>query len=177
MTPTQTNEDFVYIPQVKRRPKITGVVKHTRLVCFTKTSATRQTESVQIKQDRPSNYRVSGKKIVERIKTTESIDSAEHRPTTQKWSPPSTPIPTHPPTPPGHSFSSHLSFNHKGRWGTDTSFLHFSLFSTALWDLAISRPVHSLMLSFHLFLCWPCPLPPFSVPCKMVLARPDKRET
>ena len=39
--------------------------------------------------------------------------------------------------------SSHLSsipFNREGRWGTTdgfpTSFLHFSLFSTALWDLA-----------------------------------------
>ena len=53
-----------------------------------------------------------------------------------------------------------LSFNHEGRWGiTDdfiTSFLHFSLFSTALWDLANSRPVHFLMLSSHLILCLPC---------------------
>ena len=35
---------------------------------------------------------------------------------------------------------SHLSLNREGRWGTTddlaTSFLHFSLFSTALWDLA-----------------------------------------
>ena len=34
---------------------------------------------------------------------------------------------------------SHLSLNCEGRWGTtddfETSFLHFSLFSTALWDL------------------------------------------
>ena len=53
----------------------------------------------------------------------------------------------------------------------------FFLFSTALWDLPNSRPVHSLMLSSHLFLCPPCLLPPFTVPCKMVLARPDERET
>ena len=70
--------------------------------------------------------------------------------------------------------SSHLSLNHEGRWGTTddfaTSFLHFSLFSTALWKLANSRPVHSLMSS-HLFLCLPCLLSPFNVPCKMVLAR------
>ena len=33
-----------------------------------------------------------------------------------------------------------------------TSSLHFSLFSTALWDLPNSRPVHSLMLSSNLFL-------------------------
>ena len=75
----------------------------------------------------------------------------------------------------------HQSLNSEGRWGTTddfaTNFLHFSLFSTALWDLPNSRPVHSLMLSSHLFLCPPCLLPPFTVPCKMVLARPDERET
>ena len=64
----------------------------------------------------------------------------------------------------------------EGRWGTTddfaTSFRHFSLFSTALWDLPNSRPVHSLMLSSHLFLCPPCLLPPFTVPCKVVLALP-----
>ena len=43
-----------------------------------------------------------------------------------------------------------------GRWGTThrtstTSSLHFSLFTTALWNLANPRPVHSLMLSSHLF--------------------------
>ena len=74
----------------------------------------------------------------------------------------------------------HQSLNREGRWGTTddfaTSFLHFSLFSTALWDLPNSRPVHSLMSS-HLFLCLPCLLPPFTVPCKMVLARPDEPET
>ena len=53
----------------------------------------------------------------------------------------------------------------------------FSLFSTALCDLANSRPVHSPMLSSHLFLCLPCLLSPFTVSCKMVLARPDERET
>ena len=52
----------------------------------------------------------------------------------------------------------------------------FFLFSTALWDLANSRPVHSLMLS-SLLLSLPCLLPPFTVPCKMVLARPDERES
>ena len=59
----------------------------------------------------------------------------------------------------------HLSLNREGCWGnTDdfaTSFLHFSLFSTALWDLANFRPVHWLMLSSYLFLCLPCLLPPF----------------
>ena len=77
------------------------------------------------------------------------------------------------PPPPHHH---HVSLNREGRWHTTdnfaTSFLHFSLFSTALWDLANSRPVHSLMLSSHLSLCLPCLLPPFTVPCKMVL--PDR---
>ena len=75
----------------------------------------------------------------------------------------------------------HQSLNREGRWGTTddfaTSFLHFSLFSTVLWDLPNSRPVHSLMLSSHLFLCPLRLLPPFTVPCKMVLARPDEWET
>ena len=80
-----------------------------------------------------------------------------------------------------HHHHHHQSLNREGRWGTTydfaTSFLHFSLFSTALWDLPNSRPVHSLMLFSHLFLCPPCLLLPFTVPCKMVLARPDERET
>ena len=56
-----------------------------------------------------------------------------------------------------HHHHHHLLLNCKGRWGpTDnfaTSFLHFSLFSASHWDLANSRPVQSLMLSSHLFLC------------------------
>ena len=80
-----------------------------------------------------------------------------------------------------HLISSLLSFNRERRWGTTdffaTSFLHFSLFSTAHWDLPNSRPVHSLMSSSHLFVCPPCLLPPFTVPCKMVLARPNEQET
>ena len=80
-----------------------------------------------------------------------------------------------------HHHHHHQSLNREGRWGTTddfaTTFLHFSLFSTALWDLPNSRPVHSLMSSSHLFLCLPCLLPPFTVPCKMDLARPDERDT
>ena len=75
----------------------------------------------------------------------------------------------------------YLSLNREGRWGTTdditTGFLHFFLFSTALWDLTNSRPVHSPMLSFHRFLCVFCLLSPITVPCKMVLARPDERKT
>ena len=78
-----------------------------------------------------------------------------------------------------HLISSNLSLNCEGRWGTKddftTSFLHFSLFSTALWDLANSRPVSSLTLSSHLISYLSCFLPPFTVPCKMVLARLDER--
>ena len=73
------------------------------------------------------------------------------------------------------SSSYHLSLNSEGRWGTTDDFA--PPFSPVLWDLANSRPVHSLMWSSHLFLCLPCLLPPFTVPCKMVSALPDKRET
>ena len=63
----------------------------------------------------------------------------------------------------------YLSLNREGRWGTTddlaTSFLHFSLFSAALWDLANSRLVHSLMLSSHLFFCLP-----FFFPLSLCLA-------
>ena len=80
-----------------------------------------------------------------------------------------------------HHHHHRLSLKCEGRWGTTddfaTSFLHSSLFSTALWDLPNSKLVHFLMLSSHLFLCLPCLLPSFTVPCKMVLARPNQRET
>ena len=68
----------------------------------------------------------------------------------------------------------HLSLNRECLWSTTndfrTSFRHCSLFSTALWDVANSKPAHPLMLSSHLFLCLPCLLHPFTVHCKMVLA-------
>ena len=66
-----------------------------------------------------------------------------------------------------HDHHHHLSLYREGHWGTTddfaTSFLNFSLFSTALWDLLHSRPVHSLMLSSHLFL--------FFFPLSLCLAR------
>ena len=78
-----------------------------------------------------------------------------------------------------HHHHHHQSLYNEGRRGnTDdftTSFLHFSLFSPALWDLANSSSVHSLMLSSHLFFCLPCLLPPFTVPCNMVLAIPGQK--
>ena len=82
---------------------------------------------------------------------------------------------------PEHFLHLHLFLNCRGHWGsTDdftTSSLHFSLFSTALWDFANSRPVLFFILSSCLFFCLPCLLPPLTVPCKMVLARPDEQET
>ena len=79
-----------------------------------------------------------------------------------------------------HHHHHHRSLHCEGRLGTTddfaTSFLRSSLFSTALWDLPNSRSVHFLMLSSHLFLCLSCFLPPLTVPCKMILARPDERE-
>ena len=61
-------------------------------------------------------------------------------------------------------FHLHLLLKCRGRWGTTDYF-------------TASSPVHSLMFSFHLFFCLPCLLPSFTVPCKIVLARPDEQET
>ena len=68
-----------------------------------------------------------------------------------------------------HRHHHHLFLNREGLRGTTddftTSFLHFSLFSTALWDLANSRPVHSLMLGEgHVYKCPLSPLPLRSCP-------------
>ena len=66
---------------------------------------------------------------------------------------------------------SHLSLNREGRLGTTndfaTSFLHFPHLSTALWDLANSMHVHSLMMSSHLFLFLPCLPPPPHFHCAL----------
>ena len=65
-----------------------------------------------------------------------------------------------------------------------TSFLHFSLFSTALWDFANFRPVHSLVLSSHLFkknhlFIYLSALSSYPSHCVLqtVLVRPDELET
>ena len=69
----------------------------------------------------------------------------------------------------------HPFLNREGRCDTTdsftTSFLHYSLFSTALWNLAKSRSVHSLITSSYLFFSLPCLLPPFTVPCRMVFGQ------
>ena len=54
---------------------------------------------------------------------------------------------------------------------------HLDLFSAALVELAKSIPVHSLILSSHLFFCLPLFLFPFTVPCRIVFAKPEDLET
>ena len=60
-----------------------------------------------------------------------------------------------------------------GRRGTTDEFatipFHLDLFSAALVELAKSIPVHSLILSSHLFFCLPLFL--FTVPCRIVFAK------
>ena len=64
--------------------------------------------------------------------------------------------------------SPHLTYPSTARVGgapqmasQPVSSFFFSPFSTALWDSVNSRPVHSLMLSSHLFSCLPCFSSPF----------------
>ena len=78
-----------------------------------------------------------------------------------------------------HQYHHHLALNFEGHWGHHSWFCtQFPLFFPVFHcPLANSRPVHSLMLSSHLFLCLLCLLLPFTVPCKMVLTRPDEQET
>ena len=75
----------------------------------------------------------------------------------------------------------HLSHSLADRWGTTveftTSFLHFSRFPAFRSMIFHSKPVHSLMLSLHRFLCLPLCLPHWTVPCSIVLASPDDHVT
>ena len=68
-----------------------------------------------------------------------------------------------------------------GRRGTTDEFatipFHLDLFSAAPAELAKSIPVHSLILSSHLFFCLPLFLFPFTVPCRIVFAKPEDLET
>ena len=61
--------------------------------------------------------------------------------------------------------------------GFTNTFLHSSRFSPFRSMILDSRPVHSLMLSFYRFLCLPLRLPPWTVPCRIVLVSPDDRVT
>ena len=53
---------------------------------------------------------------------------------------------------------------------------HLVLFSAALVELAKSIPVHSLILLSHLFFYLPLLLS-FTVPCRIVFAKPEDLET
>ena len=68
----------------------------------------------------------------------------------------------------------------EGCRGTTDEFatIHFHpvLFSASLAELAMSIPVHSLILSSHLFFCLPLFLFPFTVPCGIVFAKPRDLE-
>ena len=65
----------------------------------------------------------------------------------------------------------------EGRRGTTDEFatipFHLDLFSAALVELAKSIPVHSS----HLFFCLPLFLFPFTVPYRIVFAKPEDLET
>ena len=67
------------------------------------------------------------------------------------------------------------------RRGTTDEFaknpLHLVLFSAVLVELAKCIPVHSLMLFSHLYFCLPLFLFPFTVPCRIVFAKPEVLET
>ena len=69
----------------------------------------------------------------------------------------------------------------EGRRDTTDKFatipFHLDLFSAALVELAKSITVHSLILSSHLFFCLPLFLFPFTVPCRIVFAKPEDLET
>ena len=68
----------------------------------------------------------------------------------------------------------------EGRRGTTDEFatipFHLVLFSAAVAELAKSIPVHSLILSSHLFFCRPLFLCSFTVSCRIVFAKPEDLE-
>ena len=75
-----------------------------------------------------------------------------------------------------HFTSLHLSHSLFDRWGTKedraTTVLHSSLFSAFRRASPYFNPVHSVMLSSHLFFCLPLLLPPCTVPCRIIFASP-----
>ena len=72
------------------------------------------------------------------------------------------------------------SLNFRGHRGTTDDVaaipFHPSLSSAAFRESPNSIPVHSLMLSSHLFFCLPRLLAPFTVPCRIVFAMPEDLE-
>ena len=75
----------------------------------------------------------------------------------------------------------HQSLNREGRWGTTddfvTSFLHFPLVLHCPLGLGELQACPFPDVVFPPLPLSVCLLPPFTVPCKMVLAGPDERET
>ena len=75
-----------------------------------------------------------------------------------------------------HFTSLHLSHSLFDRWGTKddraTTVLHSSLSSAFRRASPNFNPVHSVMLSSHLFFCLPLLLPPCTVPCRIIFASP-----
>ena len=65
----------------------------------------------------------------------------------------------------------------QGRQGTTYDFAttpcYLVLFTAALVKLAKFISGHSLILSSHPFFCLPLPLFPFTVPCRIVFAKPE----
>ena len=78
-----------------------------------------------------------------------------------------------------HFTSLHLSHSLFDRWGTKddraTTVLHSSLFSAFRRVSPNFNPVHSLMLSSHLFFCLPLLLPPCPVPCRIFAFRQTQK--
>ena len=78
------------------------------------------------------------------------------------------------------TFISSQSLNLGGHRGTTddvaTIPFHPSLSSAALRESPNPIPVHSLMLSSHLFFCLPLLLAPFTVPCRIVFTMPENLE-
>ena len=76
-----------------------------------------------------------------------------------------------------NSLYSILSHNLGRSSGTTDEFatipFHLDLFSAALVELAKSIPVHSSILSSHLFFCLPLFLFLFTLPCRIVFAKPE----
>ena len=77
-------------------------------------------------------------------------------------------------------FISSQSLNLGGRQGTTddvaTIPFHHSLSSVALRESPNPIPIHSLLLSSHLFFCLPLLLAPFTVSCRIVFAMPEDLE-
>ena len=81
---------------------------------------------------------------------------------------------------PRSSLISSHSLNLGGRRGSTDDVakipFHPSLSSAALRESPNPIPIHSLMLSSHLFCCLSLLLAPFTVPCRIVFAMPEDLE-